>query len=65
MLKAWLQEEGEVRGGLLLIESEASGSIWFHYPHQIPSLFRQNAFPLLLWFYLKNKNFNMNKNRYK
>lgn len=48
MLKARLQEEGEVRGRLLLIESEASGSIWFHDPHPIPSLFRQNAFLLLL-----------------
>lgn len=55
MLKTWLQEEDEARGGSLIIEFEASHSIWLHNT-QIPSLFRQNTFLLLICFYLKNRN---------
>lgn len=49
MLKTWLQEEDEAREGLLIIEFEALDSIWLHNT-QIPSLFRQNTFLLLICF---------------
>ena len=67
MLKTWLQEEDEAREGLLIIEFEALDSIWLHNT-QIPSLFRQNTFLLLICFISRTEtkqNFNMSKNRYK